>query len=87
MWLRINAIRHFRQNEIQKIYRFAITPNDPRGDEIDITQAALEAQYLTEYRIAQWLQKMMLQTLIFFKSNEDNKTKLRLILIATRLGI
>ena len=73
-------------NKIKKICRVAF---NTRGGEINdiLIQGQLESDFSTDFTIAQRIRDMILRTLIYLKTNEENAGKLRLIYLAARLGI
>jgi hypothetical protein len=73
-------------NKIKKIYRVALSP---RGGEINdfLIQGALESEFSAEFTISQRIRDMILKTLIYLKTREENADKLRLIFLVARLGL
>jgi hypothetical protein len=69
-------------NKIKNIYKIAL---NQRGGQISdlLTQGQLESGFA----IAQRIRDIILKTLIFLKSREENADKLRLIFLAARLGL
>ena len=72
--------------KINNIYRFAL---NPRGGQISdiLTQGQLESDFLAEFTIAQRIRDMVIKSLIYLKTREENADKLRLIFLAARLGL
>ena len=72
--------------KIKKIYRFALNPRGGQMSDI-LTQGQLESGFSREFTIAQRIQDMIIKTLIYLKTREENADKLRLIFLAARLGL
>ena len=72
--------------KIRNIYRFAL---NPRGGQISdiLNQGQLESEFSTEFTIAQRIRDMILKTVIYLRTREENADKLRLIFLVARLGL
>ena len=73
---------------IKKIYDVAILSRGGQIKNEDLIEAMrLSSQFSREFILAQKIKQIIIKTIVFLKTKEENAKKLRLIFLALRLGI